>query len=85
MEQNQYISLFIKYIECQKNKIEIDKWCKGTEIKNDPGDGFIISWINDNAKWFRDAWEISDCKECSKWQKCGWKVEKGCNNYFIET
>jgi hypothetical protein len=82
MDQKEYISMFVKYIEIEKNKIEIDKWRKGVELNKDPGDQYIIEWIEKNASWFRESWDNSNCKYCIHWKWCGWKVEKDCSGFI---
>jgi hypothetical protein len=83
-KQSEFIDLFMKFIHNEKTKIDIEKWNKGIEIKRDPGQEYIIEWINKNAKWFRESWEISQCKTCKHCLWCGYKVEKECNGYTKE-
>jgi hypothetical protein len=80
-KQSEYIDMFIRFVGSERRKIDIDKWCTGCEIKKDPGNDYIIDWINKNAIWFRNAWEISDCKTCKKWENCGWKAERNCKDF----
>ena len=75
---------FIRFNDVEIRRIEIDKWCLGCEIKQDPGQRFILDWIKENAKSFRESWEISCCKSCANWEVCGWQTKKVCNNYIGE-
>jgi hypothetical protein len=84
MEQEKYISMFMQFIESERIKIDIDKWKKGEEIKKDPGQEYIIEWIEKNAAWFRDAWENSKCKFCKHVLWCGYKVEKECSGFSFQ-
>ncbi|KAA3614663.1 MAG: hypothetical protein D8M58_09390 [Calditrichaeota bacterium] len=68
-----------QYILAQKKKIEIDKWCEGCSITKDPGQEYIISWILQNGAWFRQAWEMSLCKNCSLSSECGHEVRQQCS------
>ena len=70
-----------EYLRAQKKKIEIDKWCEGCSITRDPGQEYVISWIDQNGAWFREAWNKSLCKSCYLANKCGHKVLKHCNGY----
>ena len=69
------------YIQAQKKKIEIDKWCEGCKRLEDPGKEYILTWIDQNGAWFRAAWEESLCKSCRLSQECGYNVLKSCANY----
>jgi len=70
-----------EYLKAQKKKIEIDKWCEGCNLTRDPGQEYIISWIFNNAQWFRDSWEKSLCKSCHLSQQCGHNVLQSCGSF----
>jgi len=70
-----------KYLKAQIKKIEIDKWCEGTELKKDPGKEYILDWINNNAVNFREAWEGSICKNCCLSESCGYLVVQHCEKF----
>jgi len=70
-----------KFLFAQKKKIEIDKWFKGIHLKTDPGQEYVLHWINENAAWFRDAWLKSRCKSCCKSHDCGHEVLEACDDY----
>ena len=76
------LPLFVRFIKSQLHKIDIDKWCEGFKICEDPGQDYIIHWINDHAIEFRKAWEKSSCKKCKNWDDCGWKVVCNCQNFI---
>lgn len=67
----------------QIKKIDIDKWYEGCRIKRDPGQVFIITWIKNNAAWFRKAWEYSLCKNCCFVNECGYKVKQDCKFFCM--
>lgn len=73
------------YLHAQKKKIEIDKWCEGCNITRDPGQDYVISWIHQNASWFRKAWGKSLCKSCHFSPECGHKVLKVCSTYVFDS
>ena len=72
---------FRKYVEIQKHKMEVDKWCEGEKIRRDPGRDYLFSWIRQNAERFRIAYYKSKCKSCVKWKDCGYKVLQECNEF----
>jgi len=82
-DEKKRLPLFTRFISSQMHKIDIDKWCEGFKIHEDPGQDFVINWINKNAKWFRKAWEKSSCKTCKHWEDCGWKVCCDCPNFKL--
>jgi hypothetical protein len=73
-----------KYTYCQVRKIDIDKWCEGNRLENDPGQNYILDWIDKNAAWFRSAWNHSLCQSCTQWRSCGHQVLNGCEFYRQE-
>lgn len=72
---------FSKYMLIQKRRIEIEKWCKGCEIRRDPGPEFIIEWIQSNGDTFRRKWEASLCKTCSSITDCGHQLRNECSQF----
>jgi hypothetical protein len=62
-------------------KIDLDKFYEGIRIKDDPGQFFVVNWINLNAKNFRESWENSCCQHCKNWFRCGHEVKKECQDY----
>jgi hypothetical protein len=74
----------LKSYRAQIEKINRDKWCEGCRTQRDPGKEFVISWIEQNAAWFREAWSLSLCCTCEKWCECGYKVETECGEYQPE-
>ena len=62
-------------------RIELDKWYEGTRIKRDPGDPYIMQWINKNSSQFSTEWECSACKTCHKASECGFKTLPECPCY----
>ncbi|MBN1542986.1 hypothetical protein JW992_12640 [candidate division KSB1 bacterium] len=74
-----------KFLRVQVRKIEIDKWCEGCALQDDPGQDYVFAWIKQNAAWFRDAWNHSLCRHCQSWRICGHRVLKECREYKNES
>jgi hypothetical protein len=53
------------YIESEKAKRNLRLNLNGQETQE-----YFIVWINKHASAFRDAWEVSVCKDCSKLLTC---------------
>ena len=70
------------FMEAQIHRIEIDKWVQGENQHSDPGEEFVIDWVYDNAKKFRDEWRISCCKDCANHRDCGWNAVSACDNFY---
>lgn len=70
-----------KFMRAQRKKIEVDKWCEGCSINQDPGQNYILEWIQRNGHWFRKAWDKSLCKNCLLSDECGFKVRSCCDYY----
>lgn len=73
-----------KFLKAQMDAIDMAKWYRGEEIHSDPGQQFIIEWINKNAKLFREEWNKSCCKNCYKWFECGHMLKKECDNFNFD-
>jgi len=76
--------LFCKFLHTEMKKIDEDKWYEGERRKNDPGQEYIVDWINKNAKNWREAWEASKCQHCSFWMYCGHNLKKECDNFKFD-
>ena len=76
--------LFCKFLQVEMKTIDIDKWCEGQKIKKDPGQKYVVDWVDINAKAFRENWETSICQHCRDWFVCGHKLKKECKNFSID-
>lgn len=70
-----------KFMQAQKKRIEIDKWCEGSRLQCDPGQIFVENWIKQYAAWFREAWQQSLCEKCYFVNECGFEVKQYCKNF----
>ena len=76
-----------KLLSAETKLIEIAKWIEGEKIHHDPGrtetekNAFVIQWIKEHAADVRKAWEVSQCRVCSK--NCFHNMKRDCGN-FIE-
>jgi len=68
----------------QLKKISIDKWCEGVRIKNDPGEMYVLKWVEENSKEFSEKWDRSCCKTCKFLEDCGIELKEKCNRYSEE-
>ena len=76
--------LFCKYLKSEMKKIDEDKWYEGERIRRDPGQEYIIDWINRNAKEWKEKWEKSKCQHCSFWLECGHKLKTDCDRFQFD-
>jgi len=76
--------LFCKFVKTELKKIDLDKYYEGMRIKDDPGQKFILDWINRNAKNWREEWESSCCQHCKHWFICGQEVRQDCKDYEFD-
>jgi hypothetical protein len=74
----------LKTNNVQLKKINIDKWNEGCRIQKDPGQEFVIEWIDKNAAWFRQAWNQSLCQLCQNSHFCGYRVTQECDEFVPE-
>jgi hypothetical protein len=73
------------FLNVEIKKIEIDKWDEGVRRHNDPGNDFVLEWVERNAKQFRYQWDISVCKCCEKCYACGYNLLSACDGYINTT
>lgn len=76
--------LLCKYLHTEMKKIDIDKWYHGEKINKDPGQEYILEWINVNSANWRKSWEESKCQHCSFWMRCGYELKKECDGYKFD-
>jgi hypothetical protein len=69
------------FLNCEIKRIEIDKWNEGIRIQSDPGNSYVLYWVEVSASAFRIDWENSVCLSCKDRLDCGWTVKAKCNNY----
>lgn len=58
---------FKEFMAAQKDAIEVAKWLLGEKLGRDPGQEFVLQWIRENGKAFRDNWNI---------YKSAWRAKK---------
>lgn len=73
---------FKKFIDTETKIIEVSKWLAGEKMGRDPGDEYVVKWINDHAKELREAWDKSKCKTCKN--DCLHNLRIFCEAYFPE-
>lgn len=79
------ISSFGKHIIVEMKLIEVSKWFEGERRGCDPGDLYVLEWINKHAESFRQKWESSLCKDCVNWRDCGFECKvDGCKKFIVE-
>jgi len=71
----------IKFLHVQRRRIEHDKWCEGCSVGHDPGQSYVMKWIEKYAGLYRSAWNNSLCKGCTNYKECGLLVLKKCDRY----
>jgi len=69
------------FMEAQVHRIEVDKWVQGERQHSDPGNDYVIDWVYNNAKWFRDCWQTSLCKDCNNLRCCGYNALSACDGF----
>lgn len=47
---------FKEFMAAQTDAIQVAKWLLGEKLGKDPGQEFVIQWIKENGKDFRDNW-----------------------------
>lgn len=72
------------YLKAQFKKMLTDKWDEGLKIRSDPGETYILQWIEHNAEKFRKKWENCQCRTCSNVLDCGFKEATDCTYHIIE-
>lgn len=82
---------FGKFLKAEIKNIEVDKWFAGCDLKTDPGQEYIVSWIATKGKKFRDKWDNSICKNCANWNNgiplgkiCCLQMLDKCEGYIPE-
>ena len=70
-----------EFLKSEIIKIEIDKWDEGIRRCSDPGEDYVMQWVHDNAKWFRETWDASCCKRCKNNLHCGYTLKKQCEHF----
>lgn len=65
-------------------KIDEDKYFEGERRHCDPGQSFIVDWINRNAANWRGEWEKSKCQHCAFWRVCGHCVRSECVDFQFD-
>lgn len=76
--------LFCKFLQTEMKKIDLDKYYEGIRIQNDPGQSYVVEWINKNAKFWREQWESSACQHCRHWFVCGHELKTECSSYEFD-
>lgn len=70
---------FKAFIKAERDCIDKDKWFEGIKLSSDPGQEFILHWIDDNSQEFRNKWDESMCRCCVSAFECGHYLRKECN------
>jgi len=69
-------------MQVERHKIELDKWFEGERRNSDPGESYILSWINEKGSLFHEEFSSSDCRTCQKSNVCNDVCKFDCSNYI---
>jgi hypothetical protein len=72
---------FKAFMLSEMHAIDIAKWLEGCEHNYDPGENFVLKWIEENAKDYREKWFASVCCTCDKSEDCGYRCLTECEYY----
>jgi hypothetical protein len=78
------MSFDYKRMKAQIKKILVDKWDEGIKRGSDPGEEFMVQWVNKYADEFSAKWEKSKCRTCVAVEDCGFKLTDCCEFYSQE-
>jgi hypothetical protein len=67
------------YIDSEKANRNLRYDCNGN-----PTEEYFIHWIDNHSEKFRDAWNISVCKNCKNLMKCNDCLKEKCNMFDSE-
>jgi len=65
----------------ERKRMEIDKWEMGVKTHSDPGDKYLIKWVQIHGKEWNKEWKRCLCRTCNKYAQCGFKLLKKCDGY----
>jgi hypothetical protein len=68
-----------RFIDAERRAIEHAKYLEGCKTGKDPGNDFVLLWVDKYASDFRARWEHSACKSCA--EKCSHEVKAFCERY----
>lgn len=82
----------IKFITAEKNAMETSKYIESQKAHRDlyfddynqPSQRFYAWWIENHAKNFREAWDLSLCKDCTNIYTCRDCLKDTCKNFILE-
>jgi len=72
---------FQNFLKAQVHYVEEAKYFEGINKNYDPGEKYILDWINSQASIFREQWNASKCKMCTSGGECGDLLKKFCEGY----
>lgn len=73
-----------KFMRIQCKYFDDAKFFEGINRKSDPGEEFIINFIQTSASKLRKDWNSSCCKHCNRWFECGHLLKKECNRFKFD-
>lgn len=73
-----------KKINAQISRINFDKWLEGEKLHEDPGNDYILKWIEEHGREFHEKFIESDCRSCKTCSTCGGSGKQDCENYSPE-
>jgi len=76
--------LFCKFLDVEMRKIDEDKYYEGVRRHCDPGQEYVIDWIQRNADNWRKEWDASCCQHCDSWKTCGQNVKEKCESFKFD-
>ena len=73
--------VFQNFLAAEKKFLSQSKHFKSERAKKDLGEQYLIDLVLKTGKKFREVWDLSLCKECSKSSDCGNNLRIDCNDH----
>jgi hypothetical protein len=68
-----------RFIKAERMFIEKAKYLEGLHLLKDPGNKFVIEWVQKFAEQFREKWHNSVCKDCA--EGCAHECRSFCERF----
>lgn len=83
---------FERFKMAQANTIDTSKFIESQKAgrdlflnqKGEPSQDFYLWWIKNHAHYFRDAWSISKCRQCSFVSLCKNCLKENCPDFIYD-
>lgn len=75
--------IFNNFLKAQVKYMNDAKYYEGINTHHDPGQEYVLKFVEEKAQFFRECWDKSICCKCLNGSQCGDLLKQQCDKFKL--